>query len=293
MLKMSWHIVVFICWVSISHAQSDTSAFAFYPYHRGDVRQYRSQYTGSLAYTEFVDSVHFDASSKQRIIYGHTDQGYPTKEMLDSTGNLYNLLFQPSYVHYKLYADSGESWQSGVIQDTIPITAMVVGVYLRNVFGVQTKVKAIRFQYRNSPPPDPPFTLGTDYLAFGFGLIQSQVEPSDNYYLSGATIDSIRYGTIESVTRTSSEPQTIALLSNYPNPFNNSTTIVVHVMKQENLILSVYDMLGRSVAMFVVKALQPGSHEFRLNGTNLASGTYVARITTRSYFVAHKMLLLK
>lgn len=282
-----------VCWISISHAQLDTSVASFYPSHKGDVRQYRSRYTGMLIYTKLIDSVTFDQNSKQQLVHGRYSDGGPSLEMIDSVGNVYNLKYQSSYVHYKLYADSGNSWQAGVVNDTIPMMATVVGVYNGAVYGKRTTIKAIRFQYRISPPPQSPITLGTDYLASGFGLVESQVEPSDHYYLSGAIIDSVHYGVIASVQKTTTGPEAIDLISNYPNPFNGATTIVFQTLRETKANLTIYDVLGRLVATLVDAKFQKGTYKVEFSENALVSGTYYAVLKTDSRILLRKMLLLK
>jgi hypothetical protein len=292
MKKVGLSLLFTLLNVSLSYAQLDTSTFSYYPCHTGDVRQFRSLYTGMLVFTRFIDSVVLGRSPNQKLVYGHTSEGYPTSEMIDSVGNCYNLLYQPSYVHYKLYADSGNSWQAGVVQDTIPVIATVVGVYASSVFGRATTIKAIRFQYR-VPSSGYLFTFGTDYLASGFGLVEEQVEPSDVYYLSGALISGILYGSIASVHNTPPSPATIDLLPSFPNPFNSSTTIAVQVSREICMRLSIHDVAGRLVATLQDGIQEPGLHSYRFDGTGLSSGTYFALLRAGSTSIAHKIVLLK
>ena len=55
-------------------------------------------------------------------------------------------------------------------------------------------------------------------------------------------------------------PESPALLSNYPNPFNPSTTIQFTVDRPGLVTLTVYDMLGREVAELVNTAMSTGSY---------------------------------
>ncbi len=58
-------------------------------------------------------------------------------------------------------------------------------------------------------------------------------------------------------------------------------------------MLTVYDVLGREVATLVDEVKAPGSYEVRFDGSGLASGVYVYRLTAGSFVQAQKMVLLK
>jgi ligand-binding sensor domain-containing protein len=96
------------------------------------------------------------------------------------------------------------------------------------------------------------------------------------------------------------EPAKFVLDQNYPNPFNPTTSIgyTVAGTGQEALgtswvKLSVYDMLGREVAVLVNERMQPGSYETRFDAGRLASGVYLFRLTAGNYIQTRSMLFLK
>lgn len=81
---------------------------------------------------------------------------------------------------------------------------------------------------------------------------------------------------------------------NYPNPFNPTTTIKFGLPNETTVDLVIYDILGREVISLVRnKSLKAGTHTYELNASNLASGTYIYRLTTDKNVVTKKMLLLK
>ena len=57
--------------------------------------------------------------------------------------------------------------------------------------------------------------------------------------------------------------------------------------------LVVYDMLDREVAVLVNERRAPGSYEVSFDGSKLASGVYIYRMTAGSYTESRKMVLLK
>jgi hypothetical protein len=83
-------------------------------------------------------------------------------------------------------------------------------------------------------------------------------------------------------------PEGFALLQNYPNPFNPSTCIGFKVagsgvwgLGSSWVRLSVYDVLGREVAVLVNEEKETGFHEVRFDASGLSSGVYVYRIQVR------------
>jgi hypothetical protein len=90
-----------------------------------------------------------------------------------------------------------------------------------------------------------------------------------------------------------SAPVQFALHQNFPNPFNPATIIRYQVGAACNVHLAVYDLLGREVAVVVNEHIQPGIYEARFDGTSFASGVYVYRLTTGSFTVSRRLLLLK
>ncbi len=69
------------------------------------------------------------------------------------------------------------------------------------------------------------------------------------------------------------------ILSQFPNPFNNSMTIKLKVITPQNIDLEVYDILGRKITTIFSGFLSDGNHEYLWNGTNannekVGSGVY-------------------
>ena len=267
----------------------------FYPYHKGDIRQYRSMYTGNIIYTDYTDSVNVDSLSKDTFIFGRdvSSSTNPVEWRIDSLGNLYNMGYQPKYVRYKLYADSGDSWFGGYDTDTnYHFQWSVTGVSQGMVYGIYTTVKVFHLDQIYAPTQNT-FWLGNDYLAAGFGLVRTDVEPSDSYYLSGAIIDTNHYGTIDDVKEKETLPRVFSLDQNYPNPFNGETIIQYKLSEAEFVQLRICDILGRSVATLVEENQYPGQYSVHFAPDNLQSGVYFYRLQAGRLTDTKKMLLVK
>ena len=101
------------------------------------------------------------------------------------------------------------------------------------------------------------------------------------------------------------ESDGFALGQNYPNPFNPTTGIRYQVGQLgpaggrtgvpgvSEVKITVYDVLGREVAVLVDERKPAGTYEVRVDGSELASGMYVYRLIAGSFVQSRKMLLLR
>lgn len=90
-----------------------------------------------------------------------------------------------------------------------------------------------------------------------------------------------------------SQPLEPIELSNYPNPFNPTTTISYELPSNSFVTLKVYDVLGREVKTLVNGYQEAGSHSVQFNGENLPSGVYLYRLTAPGVVQVKKMLMMK
>ena len=93
-------------------------------------------------------------------------------------------------------------------------------------------------------------------------------------------------------------PETFALHTNYPNPFNPTTTILYDLPKAATVYLVIYDVLGRQVRTLVNQDLTAGYHRAVWDATDdlgrpLSGGLYIYRIQAGGYSKTMKMVLLK
>jgi Secretion system C-terminal sorting domain len=67
----------------------------------------------------------------------------------------------------------------------------------------------------------------------------------------------------------------------YPNPFENRTTIAVHVDTEEKISITIYDMEGRMVDVLADNYMaSPGINEFEYSASHLRKGVYFAVVNT-------------
>jgi hypothetical protein len=68
-------------------------------------------------------------------------------------------------------------------------------------------------------------------------------------------------------------------LRNYPNPFDSFSTFEYNLSNASKITLELFDISGRHISELVQNEDESGVHTCHLNGTNLSSGIYFAKIT--------------
>jgi photosystem II stability/assembly factor-like uncharacterized protein len=103
-------------------------------------------------------------------------------------------------------------------------------------------------------------------------------------------------------TNTNNEtPNSFSLSQNYPNPFNPTSNINYSIPQNAYVKLTVFDALGREIAVLEDGLKQAGVYESVFNGSNFASGLYFYKLqaeytsggNTQSFTDTKKMLMVK
>jgi hypothetical protein len=88
-------------------------------------------------------------------------------------------------------------------------------------------------------------------------------------------------------------PASFALEQNFPNPFNPETVFEYHVPVARRVEITVFDVLGREVAVLVNEVKAPGTYRVSFKGEAMASGTYFCRMRAGDFVQVRKILLMK
>jgi hypothetical protein len=88
-------------------------------------------------------------------------------------------------------------------------------------------------------------------------------------------------------------PVEFQLQQNYPNPFNPSTMISFSIPKAGYVTLKVYNSLGQEVATLLDGFKAPQTYKLKFDGTGLASGVYIARLTAGDFSKSIKLILVR
>ena len=84
----------------------------------------------------------------------------------------------------------------------------------------------------------------------------------------------------------------------YPNPFNPSTTIEYSVSRAGRVVITVFDMQGRSVTTLVDQNLPVGHYSAHWDGLDcggqsVAAGVYFCRFDAGEFSESKRMTLVK
>jgi hypothetical protein len=104
-----------------------------------------------------------------------------------------------------------------------------------------------------------------------------------------------RNNEINSVNR---EPSTVnrsfALLPNYPNPFNSSTTIPFTLDQKLPVRVVVYNQLGQNIFTLFDGMMDSGKHQVNWDAGSVSSGVYLVRLVAGYHsYQMNKIMLLK
>ena len=98
-------------------------------------------------------------------------------------------------------------------------------------------------------------------------------------------------------------PQEMALLPNYPNPFNPETWLPYHLSHAADVVLTIYDIRGTVVRQLVLGHQPAGVYESRGRaaywdgrnqiGERVASGVYFYTLTAGDFAATRKLLIAK
>ncbi len=88
------------------------------------------------------------------------------------------------------------------------------------------------------------------------------------------------------------DANSFGVAQNYPNPFSNSTTVPFNTVKDENMTMKVYNMVGALVyeTKFESKA---GKNVFLMDASKLSSGMYIFNLSNGKESVTQKMTIQK
>lgn len=102
-----------------------------------------------------------------------------------------------------------------------------------------------------------------------------------------------KYGYSSIVSIEIQTPTQYRLNQNYPNPFNPSTVITYSIPISSNVVVKVYDMLGKLITTLLNEYQEAGNYQVSFNAGELSNGIYYYKIQSGNFVATKKMLLLK
>ncbi len=89
------------------------------------------------------------------------------------------------------------------------------------------------------------------------------------------------------------QPVAFALGAAYPNPFRSAATVPFAVAESGRVRLSVFDVLGRRVAVLADGEMAAGAHRATFDGNRLASGVYLVVLEADGQRQSQKVMLVR
>ncbi|MCX6225886.1 MAG: YCF48-related protein [Bacteroidia bacterium] len=97
--------------------------------------------------------------------------------------------------------------------------------------------------------------------------------------LGGTIIKTIDGGGISSVETIVNKKTGFRLNQNYPNPFDQKTTLTYYLPKRSKVKLDIYNVLGSKMATILESEKDAGEHQVTFDGSGLPAGIYFCRYT--------------
>jgi len=134
---------------------------------------------------------------------------------------------------------------------------------------------------------------GTTTESHSYSFVDSDLQPGVySYRLKQVDMD----GTVKYYDELIVEveaPVEYALQQNYPNPFNPSTKIAYSLAVDSRVTLTVYNLLGETVATLINGNVSAGEQDFTFDASGLNSGVYFYSLSAGNFVQTRKMILLK
>ncbi|MFA5010464.1 MAG: T9SS type A sorting domain-containing protein [Ignavibacteria bacterium] len=86
-------------------------------------------------------------------------------------------------------------------------------------------------------------------------------------------------------------PDDFGISQNFPNPFNGSTIIRYSIPRSSYVKITIYDMLGKEIAVPVNGQISAGYYETSISAKNLSSGIYFYRMEVTDNTVSNSLKL--
>jgi hypothetical protein len=287
-----FQLYIYIIFTTIS-GFSTAQEIDFAPLQVGNVWVYKHQ-SELLLRGEVVDSALFIDSIKY---YGLAEGYYGNDRALRLTEDNFFVMredttfLEPNHErkYYKKNAQLGDTWEVDY-GFTFPAVYTIIDTFPANTFDTLVTGKMLNESFG---------LVEWDYIwteKFGqLAALDWLGEPQ--YYLKGCVINGRVFGdTVFTVVPNVNDNISLSqykLFQNYPNPFNNSTILSYTIPVGDKVLVEVYNLLGKKVAVLVDDFVPAGKHSVIFDAEKLSSGVYIYSFKTLTFQQKKKMLLIK
>lgn len=224
------------------------------------------------------------------------------------TGNTYDGKIK----YYKVSSGSTPLWQNGGLGDEVNAVAFSKNskVLIAAAWGDMDNAKNDFFAFFVSDQITPPiFSYNSPGSLFdcsisdgGTSVITGGKKVHARTFGSGGELYNIFIDTlVVGINPVKEKPVSFKLGQNYPNPFNPTTTIKYEIplsfpdisTGNPNVVLKIYDLLGKEIAVLVNQKQEPGAYEVTFDAGKLASGVYYYKLQAGDFVDVKSMVYLK
>lgn len=144
------------------------------------------------------------------------------------------------------------------------------------------------------------------WTKIGFVEGNGTISQETNYFFTDSPIQSGKYsyrlkqidfnGTFEYSSEINvefNESQSFQLYQNYPNPFNPTTKFLFFLPEEQQIKLSILNVLGEEILISAEGIYKSGNHQIQFDASKLSSGMYYYSLTSEKFHETRKMILIK
>jgi len=157
--------------------------------------------------------------------------------------------------------------------DSVVVLSMVLPI--RNTSLVQSLINSIRTSEKNGIYD---IAIPKDATSF----ISVRFEPNK--------IPTVNLNATTTGVEKTIENEHAELIQNFPNPFNESTTINYKVNRNAKVVLKVFDIMGREVATLVNATQNAGEYSIDFNANSLSKGIYCCHLMSENSTSIKRMI---
>jgi len=138
-----------------------------------------------------------------------------------------------------------------------------------------------------------PFNMGIDTIIYPGDLVFAPGDTTILYFASsGRSVWSISRSATNIIVNSNLMQSSFDLMS-YPNPCNFQSAITYNLIFEMDVLLEVFDILGRKITTLVSEKQHPGAHKITWNFDHIASGFYFYRFQAGKYAETKRVTILK
>lgn len=131
-----------------------------------------------------------------------------------------------------------------------------------------------------------------------YDALAIQLKSGSEEIIATEHIRQMRFEFVTHVEETASPLNSMAAVTNYPNPFSQSTTIQFRMDKPGQADIIIYDLTGRTIRRLPCHNCTAGSNELVWDGRDeagnpLDSGMYIYRLIHDKQVSSHRMVLVR